>query len=83
MLHCCVNSLLVSNNRRCQFRALSTIGESLFRKAEAYIQKQKENKGRVEAQSQAEQYESQSGIRLVKTIVRQHRETEYQLFRKG
>lgn len=73
MLHCCVNSLLVSNNRRCQFRALSTIGESLFRKAEAYIQKQKENKGRVEAQSQAEQYESQSGIRLVKTIVRQHR----------
>lgn len=73
MLHCCVNSLLVSNKRRYQCRVLSTIGESLFRKAEEYIQNQRENEERVEAHRQAEQYESQSGIRLVKTIVKQHK----------
>lgn len=74
--HHWVPSLLVSNKTKSQFRYLSSIGDSLYRQAERYIQLHKENNKIVEAQRQEEQYQYQSGTRIVKTIVKQHRSNE-------
>jgi TPR repeat protein len=73
MLRCWAYSLVATNKRNSQFRNFSAIGDSLYRQAEIYVQKHKENNDQVEARRQDEQYESQSGIRLVKSIVKQHR----------